>query len=143
MIPTMIGRLSKVLLPVIWTELWLNYSITGRIGVNSDSTNFRGLVNMLDHFMGPIHQQLDKLTIISYNNKSMTSSSAAILKELSELKTTWRIQGFTLSQSQQQRYDELLQLRRAFVSYWKENGMVWIGPKIDKKDNQQQGNVTP
>ena len=98
---------------------------------------------MLDHFMGRIHQQLDKLTIISYNNKSMTSSSAAVLKELSELKTTWRIQGFTLSQSQQQRYAELLQLRRAFVSYWRENGMVWVGPKIDKKDTQQQDNVTP
>tara|TARA_Y100000361_G_C10927218_1_gene222006 strand:- start:169 stop:390 length:222 start_codon:yes stop_codon:yes gene_type:complete len=73
----------------------------------------------------------------------MTNSSAAVLKELTELKSTWRIQGFTLTQSQQQRYDELLQLRRAFVTYWRDNNMVWIGPKIDKKDTQQQDNVTP
>nr|BAR30495.1 hypothetical protein [uncultured Mediterranean phage uvMED] len=68
----------------------------------------------------------------------MTNSSASILRELTELKSTWRIQGFTLTQSQQQRYDELLQLRRAFVSYWKENGRVWVGPKVDKKDQQKQ-----
>ena len=68
----------------------------------------------------------------------MTNSSASILKELTELKQTWRTQGFNLTQSQQQRYDELLELRRAFVTYWRENGMVWVGPKVDKKDQQQQ-----
>ena len=39
----------------------------------------------------------------------------------------------TRSKEQKSRYDELLELRRAFVTYWKENGMVWVGPRIEKK----------
>ena len=80
-----------------------------------------------------INSQSSNLT-----NKSMTNSSASVLRELTELKQTWRTQGFNLTQSQQQRYDELLELRRAFVTYWRDNDMVWVGPKVDKKDQQQE-----
>ena len=41
--------------------------------------------------------------------------SSAVLKEMNELKESWRRQSFTLTKEQQKRYDELLKLRRERV----------------------------
>jgi len=65
------------------------------------------------------------------------NNSSAILRELQDLKKTWRVQNFTYSKEQQERYDELLLLRRAFVQFWKENGMVWVGPSNAGKNFQK------
>ena len=56
------------------------------------------------------------------------NNSSQITKELQELKKIWSTQNFTYTKEQSDRYDELLELRRAFIAYWKENGMVWVGP---------------
>ncbi len=41
--------------------------------------------------------------------------SSAVLKEMKELKKSWRKQAFVFTNEQQKRYDELLILRRARV----------------------------
>jgi DNA replication protein DnaC len=56
------------------------------------------------------------------------NNSSQILRELQELRKTWRIQNFTYTQAQSDRYQELTELRRAFIEHWKENGLVWVGP---------------
>jgi|TARA_X000001382_G_scaffold67723_1_gene47054 hypothetical protein len=56
------------------------------------------------------------------------NNSSQVLRELQSLRLDWRTQNFTFTKEQQARYTELQDLRRAFVSYWKENGMVWVGP---------------
>ena len=60
-------------------------------------------------------------------------NSSDILRELQEFKKTWRVQNFKLTQEQQNRYDELISLRRAFVSHWKETDRVWVGPSLAGK----------
>ena len=54
------------------------------------------------------------------------NNSSLVLRELQELKVTWREQDLSFTKEQQERYDELMMLRRAFVTYWHENGMVHI-----------------
>ena len=56
------------------------------------------------------------------------NNSSQVLRELQSLRLDWRTQNFTFTKEQQARYTELQDLRRAFVAYWKENGMVWVGP---------------
>ena len=56
------------------------------------------------------------------------NNSSTVLKELQSLQKTYKVQNFKFTSSQQARYDELLELRRAFITYWQENGMVWSGP---------------
>jgi hypothetical protein len=56
------------------------------------------------------------------------NNSSQILRELQDLKKTHKVQGFRYTNEQQERYDELMGLRRAFIQYWKENDMVWVGP---------------
>ena len=41
--------------------------------------------------------------------------SSAVLKEMNELKESWRRQAFVFTNEQQKRYDELLKLRRERV----------------------------
>ena len=46
-----------------------------------------------------------------------------------ELKTqVAQKQGLVWTQEQKDRYAELLELRRAFVNHWHEEGKVWVGP---------------
>jgi hypothetical protein len=52
------------------------------------------------------------------------NNSSTILREMKELRRTWREQGLTFTKEQKRRYEELVGLRRAFVIYWNENGMV-------------------
>lgn len=61
------------------------------------------------------------------------NNSSLVLRELQELKKTWRDQDFLFTKDQQSRYDELLMLRRAFVTYWQENGMVHVHTTAAKK----------
>jgi len=56
------------------------------------------------------------------------NNSSQILRELQELRKTWRAQNFSYTTTQAARYEELTMLRRAFVSKWYEDGLVWTGP---------------
>jgi hypothetical protein len=58
------------------------------------------------------------------------NNSSQIIRELQELRKTWRAQNFNYTSSQQSRYDELMMLRRAFISKWEEDGLVWKGPSL-------------
>ena len=46
------------------------------------------------------------------------NNSSQILRELQDLKKTHKVQGFRYTNEQQERYDELMGLRRAFIQYW-------------------------
>ena len=61
------------------------------------------------------------------------NNSSTVLTELTQMKKVYKDQNFTFTKDQQSKYDELLELRRAFVTYWKENKMVWVGPRVEKK----------
>ncbi len=65
------------------------------------------------------------------------NNSSTVLKELQSLQKTYKVQNFKFTSSQQARYDELLELRRAFITYWQENGMVWSGPSNVGKANTE------
>ena len=62
------------------------------------------------------------------------NNSSQILRELQELRKVWRSQDFSYTQSQQKRYDELMELRRAFIAHWYETDRVWIGPSKPLED---------
>tara|TARA_R100000231_G_scaffold65235_1_gene52513 strand:+ start:438 stop:650 length:213 start_codon:yes stop_codon:yes gene_type:complete len=66
------------------------------------------------------------------------NNSSAVLKEIQSLKYTWRVQNFYLNPEQQSRYDELMELRKAFINFWKENGQVWVGPSNAGKNKEEQ-----
>ena len=53
--------------------------------------------------------------------------SSAVLKEMFELKESWRRQAFVFTNEQQKRYDELLILRRARVKEMYANDLVHKG----------------
>ena len=65
------------------------------------------------------------------------NNSSTILKELQSLRQNWRIQNFNYTKEQQDRYDELLMLRRAFIDKWKEDGKVWVGPSNAGKKKEE------
>ena len=50
-----------------------------------------------------------------------------VLKQLKELKETWRKQGFSYTMEQQAEYERLRQLRYKRVAYFRENDLVWKG----------------
>ena len=68
------------------------------------------------------------------------NNSSTVLKEMQSLQKTWRAQNFYLTNDQQTRYDELLMLRKAFIQYWKENDLVWVGPSNAGKSKEQNAN---
>ena len=63
------------------------------------------------------------MSTVLYQSNIMNNSSQ-ILRELQELRKTWRVQNFSYTKSQQSRYDELMMLRRAFIQHWKENNRI-------------------
>ena len=70
------------------------------------------------------------------------NNSSTVLKEIQSLKQTWRTQNFSLTKEQQSRYDELMELRRAFITFWKEEGRVWVGPSnAGKKKEEEQEEI--
>jgi len=52
------------------------------------------------------------------------NNSSTVLKEIQSLKQIWRTQNFSLTKEQQSRYDELMELRKAFIAFWKEEGRI-------------------
>ena len=50
-----------------------------------------------------------------------------ILKEMKELRETWRKQGFTYTAEQKLAYNKLLELRRKRVKSFFKNNRVWKG----------------
>tara|TARA_R100000458_G_C8147747_1_gene156541 strand:- start:78 stop:287 length:210 start_codon:yes stop_codon:yes gene_type:complete len=60
---------------------------------------------------------------------------AEVIKEMKELRESWRKQSFHYTNEQQKRYDELLKLRRERVNYFIKNGLVSKGG-LRKKEVQ-------
>ena len=58
---------------------------------------------------------------------------AEVLKQLAEMRQTYKDQGFSYNQEQQEQYDKLRQLRYERVSYFMKNGIVSKGG-LRKKD---------
>ena len=56
-----------------------------------------------------------------------------VLPHLQELRNTWRMQNFTYTKDQQQKYDMLLQARRERVAFFYETGRVQKCLKLAKK----------
>ena len=52
---------------------------------------------------------------------------AEVLKQLAEMRQTYKDQGFSYNQEQQAQYDKLRQLRYERVSYFLKNGIVSKG----------------
>ena len=64
--------------------------------------------------------------------------SSDIVKEMLEMKTmVSRHQGLVWTPEQKERYAELLELRRAFVKHWYEEGKVWVGPSQAGKNKEE------
>lgn len=61
------------------------------------------------------------------------NNSSQILRELDGLRKTWKVQNLRYTPEQQERYDELMELRRAFIQHWKENDQIWVGPSMAGK----------
>ena len=61
-----------------------------------------------------------------------------VLPHLQELRNTWRVQNFTYTKDQQQKYDMLLQARRERVAFFYEAGRVQKGPKVAKEVEEAQ-----
>ena len=64
---------------------------------------------------------------------SKSLKPAQVLKELAEMRKTYKDQGFSYNQEQQEQYDKLRQLRYERVSYFMKNGIVSKGG-LRKKD---------
>ena len=65
---------------------------------------------------------------------------ALVLKEMKELRESWRKQGFHYNTEQQKRYDELLKLRRERVKWLYDNDRVQKGAKkqVEKKEKEEE-----
>ena len=65
---------------------------------------------------------------------------ALVLKEMKELRESWRKQGFSYTMDQQKRYDELLKLRRERVKMFHDTGRVQKGPKktVEKEKKTEE-----
>ena len=50
--------------------------------------------------------------------------SSQVLRSLQALQKVYKDQNFIFTKDQQERYDELLMLRRAFIQHWKENNRI-------------------
>ena len=65
---------------------------------------------------------------------------AEVLKEMGELRETYKKQSFSFTKDQRTRYDELLKLRRERVKSFYANDRVWKGPKktVEKKEKEEE-----
>ena len=63
-----------------------------------------------------------------------------VLKQLAELRESWKKQSFTYTKEQQAQYDKLIQLRRDRVKYFHDNGLVSKGGKKPDKDTSTPPN---
>ena len=65
---------------------------------------------------------------------------ALVLKEMQELRESWRKQGFSYSVEQQKRFDQLLKLRRERVKWFHDNDRVQKGAKktVEKVKKEEE-----
>ena len=65
---------------------------------------------------------------------------ALVLKEMKELRESWRKQGFSYNVEQQKRYNELLKLRHERVKWFHDNYRVQKGAKkpVEKKEKEAE-----
>jgi|TARA_B100001250_G_scaffold69337_1_gene55657 hypothetical protein len=65
---------------------------------------------------------------------------ALVLKEMKELRESWRKQGFSYSVEQQKRFDQLLKLRRERVKWFHDNDRVQKGAKktVEKVKKEEE-----
>ena len=61
-----------------------------------------------------------------------------VLPHLKELRQAWRDQNFSFTKEQQEQYDMLTEARRERVKWFYETGRVQVGPKVTKKEVQQE-----
>lgn len=66
------------------------------------------------------------------------TSTVNVLPHLNDLKKIWRDQDFRFTKDQQEQYDMLMQARRERVAWFYETDRVQKGPKVTKKEEQQQ-----
>jgi len=71
----------------------------------------------------------------------MTLRPPEVIKQLNELRESWKKQSFTYTKEQQAQYDKLIQLRRERVKYFHDNDLVSKGTK--KVDKTVSSNPTP
>jgi|TARA_R100000005_G_C4972611_1_gene185067 hypothetical protein len=66
------------------------------------------------------------------------TSTVNVLPHLNDLKKVWRDQDFRFTKDQQEQYDMLMQARRERVAWFYETDRVQKGPKVTKKEEQQE-----
>lgn len=66
------------------------------------------------------------------------TSTVNVLPHLNDLKKIWRDQDFRFTKDQQEQYDMLMQARRERVAWFYETDRVQKGPKVTKKEEQQE-----
>ena len=66
------------------------------------------------------------------------TSTVNVLPHLNDLKKVWRDQDFRFTKDQQEQYDMLMQDRRERVAWFYETDRVQKGPKVTKKEEQQE-----
>ena len=64
-----------------------------------------------------------------------------VIKQLNELRESWKKQSFSYTKEQQIKYDQLIKLRRERVKYFHDNDLVSKGSK--KVDKTVPSNPTP
>lgn len=65
-------------------------------------------------------------------------NNSAVLRELTEMKKTYKDQNFSFTGSQREKYDLLLELRRVRVKSFYDDGRVWIGPSNAGKPAEEE-----
>ena len=66
------------------------------------------------------------------------TSTVNVLPHLKELRQIWRTQDFKFTKKQQEEYDMLMQARKERVAWFYETNRVQVGPKVMKKEEEQQ-----
>ena len=66
------------------------------------------------------------------------TSTVNVLPHLQDLRKVWKEQDYRFTKSQQEEYDMLMQARRERVAWFYETNRVQVGPKIVKKEENNQ-----
>ena len=69
---------------------------------------------------------------------NFSTSTVNVLPHLNDLKKVWCDQNFSFTKDQQDQYDMLMQARRERVAWFYETDRVQKGPKVTKKEEQQE-----
>ena len=66
------------------------------------------------------------------------TSTVNVLPHLQDLRKVWKEQDYRFTKSQKEEYDMLMQARRERVAWFYETNRVQVGPKIVKKEEDNQ-----